>query len=114
MPRYKNIGHSLWRRPTGEAVPPGGTFEATPREHQRIKRRGYHGRLQRVEDVPAASSSGSDKPTDQSPATSSAAKELRAEWTLRMEPAKYLKLHGSGGHAPLARQIVAAEEEGAS
>lgn len=73
-------------------VAAGDTFEATLREQQRITRR-KPGRLERV---PSPISVEED-----------ARIETRAEWTLRMSPEMYLKLHPSGGHAPLARKLVA-------
>lgn len=112
MPQYRNISNSPWRRPTGELVPPGDTFEATVREQQRIQRRGYHGRLEKVVPPQPARAEGDDATSGDSitPPTTPEADvvETQAEWTLKMTPARYLKLHPSGGHAPLARKIVAA------
>lgn len=116
MPQYKNIGKSPWRRPTGELVPPGGIFETTVREQQRIQRRGYRGRLERVDadppPPPARAADDADAPPggSASPSTPVDVVETQAGWTLKMTPERYLKLHPSGGHAPLAREIVAAEK----
>lgn len=96
MVQYRNVGKGPWRRPTGELVAAGDTFEATVRELQRITRRGYVGRLERVPPI-------SEEQEEQDVLI-----ETRAEWTLRMSPEMYLKLHPSGGHAPLARQLVEA------
>jgi len=119
MPQYKNVGKSPWRRPTGELVAPGGVFEATVREQQRIQRRGYRGRLEKVDTLPpspavvaAAATTSSEDKQSSAPSTKSdaavATVETLAGWSLKMTPQTYLKLHPSGGHAPLARQIVAA------
>jgi hypothetical protein len=96
MPRYKNIGSSPWRRPNGEAVPPGGIFNATVRELQRIQRRPqYRQRLSLVAE-PKATAPRVDPVV------------LQAAWPCRMEPKLYLKLHPKGQHAELAREICAA------
>lgn len=100
MVRYKNVGKSPWRRPTGESIPPGGTFEATVREQQRITRRGYFERLERE---PSSLSVEEDVRI-----------ETNAKWTLRMSPEMYLKLHPSGGHAALAREIMGVVVAGAA
>lgn len=92
MPQYKNVGKSPWRRPAGFGpVPPGGLFDATEREHERIQRRGYQGRLRLCVDPP---------PVVENP-----------DWPLKMTPSKYLKLHPEGKHAERARQLVAPEGE---
>jgi len=98
MPRYKNIGQAPWRRADGKLVPPGATFDATEREHARIQRRfSYQQRVSLVDSPVKAPSTVSD------------------EWPLKMTPAKYLKLHSEGKHAPLARRLVATKEkEGAT
>lgn len=97
MPRYRNVGGSPWRRPSGEMVPPGGTFDATGREYNRILRRGYYrNRLQPM-----------GEPAETAVLTATQPSGEVATWPLRMGPATYLKLHPKGPHAPLARIIVA-------
>ena len=119
MPVYKVIGVKPWRRIEGQLVAPGDTFEATVREQQRIKRRGYWDRLERVEkNAPPAPSKSAALPqvAEQQvaskpdvPSTEDMV-ELLADWPLRMEPRRYLKLHPTGGHAVAAQRIVDLED----
>lgn len=93
-PQYENVGEAPWRRPSGEVVAPGGTFEATEREHARIQRRSnYKARLRRVDPSPVESDT------------------FIPDWPLKMLPPKYLKLHPDGKHAELARALVTAQGE---
>ncbi len=96
MPKYKNIGRSAWKRPDGTSVAPGGTFEATGREHDRIARRvAYQLRLKLVGKVGRAKQADPEE----------------AGWPLKMSPDVYLKLHADGKHAELAQKIVDAAKE---
>jgi hypothetical protein len=96
MPQYENIGASPWRRESGVLVPPGGTFEATGREHDRIQRRlMYQRRVRLVDNV--------NSPSVASPPT------VLNNWPLKMLPRIYLKLHPEGKHAARARELVAAD-----
>jgi len=118
MPRYRNIAGALWRRPSGEGVPPGATFEATAREHERIQRRGYRSRLALVTDdaAPPVQVVGADEqPTSLAASAplviaAPASVALPSTWPLRMSPETYLKLHPTGPHAALARTLVGAGE----
>ena len=92
MPEYRNVGATDWRRGDGSLVPPGGTFDATSREHARIQRRPHYGaRCQLVEGAVVAPGE-------------------RKEWPLKMDPKKYLELHPEGPKSKLARKLLAGKD----
>ena len=121
MPRYQNVSVATWRRPSGEAVPPGAVFDATDREHARILRRGHQRARLRLLDGPAvaddATGSAPEAPSGldgaeagasaQSPVASPTPPQLVA-WPLRMTPEVYLKLHPTGPRTALAQAWVEA------
>lgn len=90
---YRNDGPP-WRRPSApsEVVPHGGTFMATEKEH-----RGIQARAHRRPMMIYLGAAGTD------PGTTPC-----VEWTLRMVPKLYLRLHPHGRHADLARHLTEA------
>lgn len=91
MSKYRNVSAAPWQRSAGVWVPPGATFDATPREHERILRRpAYQKRLELVggNGNPAVVGGGE-------------------VWPLKMSPEMYLRLHPQGPNAALAKDMLA-------
>ena len=131
MPTYRNVGSSLWRRPSDcTAVAPGATFEATKREHEALQRRPWMRKrivlidpTPRVEDtddevltkdeVPSNDETITQDETatrDEVPTQDEAVQdEAPPAWDLIIPPARYLQLYPQGPRAAVAQQIVDGE-----
>ena len=138
MPCYRNISQTAWRRASGEAVPPGEVFEATAKEHSRIKRRHHYAvRLVLVDELPYTPPVENEveiiggewivedqaQDEDEDPDLGDPSldededededEEPLDEWILRLTPEKYKELHPTGPNIALAEAHIArAKAEG--
>ncbi len=123
MPTYRNVGSSLWRRPSNcKAVAPGAIFEATKREHEALQRRPWmRKRIVLVDPTPRVEDTDNEALTqdevtlqdevptqDEVPSQDEVPTQEEAivpVWDLAISPERYLELYPQGPRAAIALQI---------
>ncbi len=132
MPTYRNVGSSLWRRPSDcTAVAPGATFEATEREHKALQSRPWMRKrivlvdsvaevAPKEDEVSTEDAAPDDKVSTQDEVSEDGASDDEVSedeaptqeeatlpaWDLAISPERYLELYPQGPRAVLARQLV--------
>lgn len=104
---YQNKADFTWRRVVHDSVPPGGVFTPTEQELYRFNQHPtLFAHLVPVEEPTAAPDSSVKTPATVGKLPG-VEQQQNPQWTLRMDPVRYLQLYPEGDHAPLANAIVA-------